>query len=104
MSKMVLTKLDDKPVSLPRENPQISICGPTLLRRGNMAVGHEVDMVHLEIGGQRVTMHYTTALQLSGMLRMHGKHAKRLAGDQSTHFSVFATVTDAEEGYKKGWS
>ena len=89
--------------SLPRTDPKTQICGPSLMVNENVAVGHELDLVHIEIGGTRLSLHYSQALQLSGLLRVHGKHAKRLAGDQSTHFGVFATLTDAEEDYKRGF-
>lgn len=92
----------DAPRSLPRENAATQITGPSLMVRENIAVGHELDDVILELGGVRYRMHYTSALMLTGLLRQHSKSAKRLAGDRSKNLAVFATLTDAEEDYKYG--
>lgn len=88
--------------SLPRQNPATQITGPSLFLNDCIAVGHELDLVHVEIHGQRYSLHYTDALQLAHLTRTHAKHAKRLAGDSSKHWAVYATLTDGEEDDKRG--
>lgn len=68
-----------------------------------IAVRQEADMVVLTLGNADVTFDYETALQLSQWLRYRGKEAKRFAGDISRHWSVIATLGDAELHDKNGW-
>lgn len=63
-----------------------------------VGVRHEGELVVLKFGNTEIKMHYTHALQLSGWLRVHGKAAKRLAGDHSVNWAVRANLTAAENG------
>ncbi len=70
----------------------------------NMIVWHEFDCVKLDLGGHTLTMEYPTAIKLSQLLRVHGKQAKKFAGDAGKSWSTEASVlTDAEQNYKRGW-
>jgi hypothetical protein len=63
-----------------------------LLSRQRLAVDVEGGLVKLSIGNYDLRMPYETAIQLSQWLRVRGKEAKRLAGDQSRHWSAIATI------------
>ena len=62
-----------------------------------------LDAGQIEIGGHKLTMDYPCAIKLSQMLKVHGKQAKKFAGDASKHFMTEAILTDAELNYKRGW-
>jgi hypothetical protein len=66
--------------------------GSPLLAKQRMSVEIEGELVALTIGNAVIRMPYETALQLSQWLRVRGKEAKRLAGDQSRHWSAVAVV------------
>ena len=87
---------------LTRKDPRIQTVAPTLLKQGEVAVWHEGEIVKLKAGNVTITMDYPMALQVSQLLRSHGKEAKFFAGDKSKHWSAVAFLTDAEENYKKG--
>lgn len=57
-----------------------------------MSVEIRGELVRLSIGNADIDMPYETALQLSQWLRVRGKQAKRLAGDQSRHWSAIAIL------------
>ena len=61
-----------------------------LLQRQRIEVRCEGELVVLQVGNAELKMPYETALQLSQWLRVRGKEAKRIAGDQSRHWSVVA--------------
>lgn len=74
-----------------------------ILEKHRIAVQQRDDKVVLAIGNSEITMDYATALQLSQWLRYRGKEAKRFAGDISQHWSIIATLGDAEQHDKQGW-
>lgn len=69
---------------------------PTLLKREHMAVNSEGELVVISIGNSDLKLHYETALLLSQWVRHKAKEAKRRAGDNSRHWSVVGTLTDAQ--------
>ncbi len=95
---MIIPKHQQKP-----GNPKMQTIGPSLLQSHRMEVGHNGTGVYLEIGGHRLDMEYPDAIKLSQLLRMHGKQAKKWAGDSGKHYLTEAVLTDAELNYKRGW-
>lgn len=67
-----------------------------LLKPTGVAVTHEGELVSLRIGDSTIRMGYETAIQLSQWLRVHGKAAKRTAGDMSRHWSAIAVLDSLE--------
>lgn len=65
---------------------------PPLLKQENVRVGDEGEMVTFTVGNSTLTMHYESALQISQMLRVHAKRAKRRAGDVSRHWSAVGVL------------
>ena len=59
-----------------------------LLARQRIDVTDVGDTVQIKIGNATLTLHYETALQLSQMVRLRAKAAKRRAGDMSRHWSA----------------
>jgi len=64
-----------------------------LLSRQRIAVAAEGTLVVLTIGNVEVKMPYETAIQLSQWLRVRGKEAKRIAGDNSRHWSAIGVIS-----------
>ena len=76
--------------------------GASVFRPLKVRVFHERDTVVLEIDGTKLTMEYPYAIAIAEQLRMHGKQAKKFAGDFSRHWSTEASLlTDAEENYRR---
>lgn len=69
--------------------------GEKLLKRTPFGTRVEGVDVVMTIGEKAVRMDYATAIKLSAFLRNSGRIAKRHAGDQARHFTVFADLTDA---------
>lgn len=73
-----------------------------------MAVSNDGSLVSMHIGNVQIDLTYETALQLSVMLRVHGKRVKNLAGDGSRHWMVVGMMEDAEsyllEAQKRKWA
>ena len=69
--------------------------GEKILKRTPYGTRVEGTMVVMTIGTKAVRMEYDVALKLSAFLRHAGRLAKRHAGDQSRHFTIFADLTDA---------
>lgn len=63
-----------------------------LLSKQRIAVNTEGELVTLTVGNSTLKMPYETALQLSQWLRVHGKEAKRKAGDMSRHWSAIGLI------------
>lgn len=63
-----------------------------LLSKQRIAVVDVGEIVEMTVGNSTLTMGYETALQLSQWLRVHGKKAKRNAGDTSRHWSAVAMI------------
>lgn len=68
----------------------------TLLSRQRISVEIEGELVKLIIGNATIRMPYETALQLSQFLRVRGKQAKKLAGDNSRHWSAVGYLDGLE--------
>lgn len=84
--------------------PEIQTVGASLFRPLKIRIFHEHDTVVMQIDGRELKMEYPYAIAISQQLRMHGKQAKKWAGDVSRHWSTDASLlTDAEENYKRGW-
>ena len=63
-----------------------------ILSQQRIAVADEGSLVHITVGNYTLTMPYDGALQLSQLIRVHAKRAKRTAGDVSRHWSAVALV------------
>lgn len=71
---------------------------PNLLKKQRIEVTAEGSLVVLRIGNAEMRMEHETAIQLSTWLRVRGKEAKRMAGDNSRHWSVVGNLKDVEAG------
>ncbi len=92
-----------KTIRAPRDAVNQTV-GASIIRPLKVRVFHERDTVVLEIDGTRLAMEYPYAIAIAGQLRMHGKQAKKFAGDFSKHWSTEASVlTDAEENARRGF-
>jgi hypothetical protein len=91
-----------KAIQLPGK-PKLQTVGPSLLEKLDVVIGHELDTVWFELGGQRLTMDYKAAAKLGFMLRTHAKQAKKYSGDHGAFIHAEGLLTDAEMNYKKGW-
>lgn len=69
-----------------------------LLQKQRIEVATEGTLVVLKIGNAEMKMPYETAIQLSTWLRVHGKAAKKAAGDQSRHWAVIGNLAAVEAG------
>lgn len=69
-----------------------------LLKRQKVAVSTEGQLVVLKIGNSEMKMDYETAIQISTWLRVRGKEAKRIAGDDRRHWSVIGSLSAVEHG------
>lgn len=69
-----------------------------LLKQERVAVHAEGEMVVMQFGNTTIKTHYTSAFQISQMIRLHAKVAKRTAGDTSRHWSVLGILHDATKG------
>lgn len=70
---------------------------PSLLKPMKVKVEQNGEYVELTIGNSTMRMSYEHALTLSQWLRLHGKAAKRFAGDGSRHWSMVAMANGAPE-------
>lgn len=70
----------------------------TLLQRQRIEVKAEGELVVLKIGNAEMKMGYETAIQLSTWLRVRGKEAKRIAGDDSRRWSVIGNLEAVQAG------
>lgn len=70
----------------------------SLLQKQRIEVKAEGTLVLLKIGNAEMRMPYETAIQLSTWLRVRGKEAKRIAGDQSRHWSVIGNLEAVNAG------
>lgn len=71
---------------------------PDLLKRQKVSVRTEGEQVILAVGNSELRMDYELALQLSTWMRVHGKAAKRAAGDGSRHWAVIGNLAAVEAG------
>jgi hypothetical protein len=94
---------DPQKKALTRKSPKVQTIAPTVLPQSGMVVWHEGDLVKLEVAGKTLNMHYSTALKISQMLRVHGKQSKNISGDFARHWSTFAALSDAEENDKRNF-
>ena len=69
-----------------------------LLKKQRVAVETEGELVVLRVGNSEMRMDYETAIQLSTWLRVRGKEAKRLAGDDSRRWSVIGNLQAVSAG------
>lgn len=69
-----------------------------LLEKQLVKVSVDGTLVVLKIGSSEIKMEYETAIQLSTWLRVKGKLAKRVAGDDSRRWSVIGNLEAAEAG------
>jgi hypothetical protein len=69
--------------------------GEKILKQTPFGVRVEGVDVVMTIGKATITMNYDTAIKLSAFLRNGGRLAKKLAGDHSRRFTVYADLTDA---------
>jgi len=69
---------------------------PPLLKPENVVVADNGEIVTFTVGNSTLTLHYESALQISQLLRVHAKRAKRRAGDMSRHWSVVGTLESSK--------
>jgi hypothetical protein len=58
-------------------------------------IGREGQDVFLQVGSNRLTFDYQTALRVGAVIVHEAKQAKREAGDMSIHAIGLGTLTDA---------
>lgn len=73
-----------------------------LLQKQRIEVKTEGELVVLKIGNAEMKMDYETAIQVSTWLRVRGKEAKRIAGDDSRRWSIIGNL-DAVQGGERPW-
>jgi len=95
--------MDDPQSRLTRKSPKIQTIAPTVLESTDMVVWHEGDLVFVKIKDKVLKLHYSSAIELSTLLRNHGKQSKNISGDFSKHWSCFAALADAEENDKRNF-
>lgn len=66
------------------------------MQKKGFVISDQGELVRMTVGNTHMDMHYTDALKLSQVLRVHAKRAKRYAGDFHNHWSVYAGLEDAE--------
>lgn len=64
----------------------------TIMKPEHLSVSTDSELVVIQIGSSILKIHYEDALKLSQWIRLRAKEAKRIAGDQSRHWSVIATL------------
>ena len=69
-----------------------------ILKKTKIRIESEGELVVVNIGNSVFKLHYEDALLLSQWLRVRAKDAKRVAGDNSRHWSVIGTLHDANYG------
>ena len=69
---------------------------PSILRRDNISVTSDGELVAIHIGNATLRLHYEDALTISQWIRVRAKESKRRAGDNSRHWSAIAVL----EGHK----
>lgn len=90
-----------KVVRAPRDVATQTV-GASIIQKHHVRIWHELDTVVLEINGTSLKMEYPYAIAISEQMRLHGKQAKKFAGDKSKHWSTEASLlTDAEENYRR---
>lgn len=72
----------------------IAIVNKDLLQQARVRVRAEGEMVVMEFGNTVIKTHYESALQISQLIRLKAKEAKRTAGDTKRHWSVMGTLHD----------
>lgn len=73
----------------------VAILTKELLQPQRIAVSTEGDKVVFAVGNAEMRMTYETAFALSTWLRLHGRAAKRFAGDTSRHMTAGGILHDA---------
>ena len=68
-----------------------------MVRKTAWSARSQNDQVVLRIGNADISMDYEDALRISQALRVAAKQSKKFAGDISRHWSVIATLTNAEQ-------
>lgn len=69
-----------------------------LLQKQCIEVRTEGALVLLKIGNAEMRMPYDTAIQLSTWLRVRGKEAKRIAGDDNRKWTVIGNLQAVQAG------
>lgn len=84
---------------------KLQTVGASVFQPLKLRVFHEGDTVVFEIDGTQLKMDYDSALTVATHLKLHGRQAKKWAGDYRKVWSTEGSLlTDAEENYKRGWS
>lgn len=73
---------------------------PDLLKKQRVGVHIDGELVVLTVGNAELKMDYETAIQLSTWMRVKGKEAKRIAGDNSRHWTLIGQLSALEAGEK----
>jgi hypothetical protein len=69
-----------------------------MLNKQQVQVYTEGQLVILKIGNAEIKMEYDTAIQLSTWLRVKGKEAKRIAGDDSRKWTIIGKLDTILQG------
>lgn len=69
-----------------------------LLKRQNVSVDHEGQLVVFKVGNATMKIPYDVAFQISTWMRYHAKIAKRIAGDTSRHWTIIGRLEAVENG------
>lgn len=67
-----------------------------LLKQERISVNDECDLVVMQLGNVEVSLPYAAALQLSAWLRLHGRRAKRFAGDTSKNMAALGYLSASD--------
>ena len=70
---------------------------PSLLKPQMTEVSAEGELVAIKIGDTTLKLHYSDALKISQWIRLRAKQAKRMAGDNSRHWSAVGHLSSLEE-------
>jgi hypothetical protein len=68
----------------------------SILKKQNLEVTAEGEMVAIQIGSQTLKLHYEDALLVSQWIRLRAKQAKNACGDRSRHWSAIAYLDGLE--------
>lgn len=68
------------------------IIHPPVFHQEEIIVADEGEHVLVKIGNSELRFPYEDALKIAQLIRIHAKRAKRLAGDNSRHWSAIASI------------
>ena len=75
----------------------VAIVRKDVMKRENIRVESEGELVVMHFGNTEVKMKYEAALLFSQWVRVKAKEAKLWSGDNGRHWSVIGTLSDAND-------